>query len=165
MVSLRSAVAVLAILCGALVTTGCKKTPQSEPTPDADKAGTDSQPSVPAVELSDLKITLLSAQSYRASVKYRFTQGGPNPEAWYMVGVYYSYGDGNNATVGVVSLAQAQGKELKAEGVLQQEFGMSKQLRPGGQFKYAVKVEQGVTQSYHDKTVSNILEDSVTYQP
>jgi hypothetical protein len=170
----RHGVAVLALALGAvLLATGCKKKPATEteaaqPAPDPNKPGPQ-DPTVPgkpgadtkspahAVELSDLKVTILGPKAFRVTVKYRFTQGGPVAEDWYMVNVAHP----NGAAI----LATQQGKELKPEGVLQQDFLLLKAIQPGDKLTYSAKVHQGPSKGRYPNMVSNVLEGSVTYQP
>jgi hypothetical protein len=76
-------------------------------------------------------------------VKYRFTQGQPEPDAWYMCKA--EGGDG-------VSLLEVQGKELKAEGVLEKPDNVILKTAPKS---LTLSVQRGVSKGMYRDTISN----------
>lgn len=175
---IRPAGVALAMFLGSvLLTTACKKKPAPQPDPVQPESGGPAPTSLPRVtgqpaqappleaELSEVRVTFLSPRSFGLSVKYRFTQGGPAPNDWYMVAVNHSSGEGEETVGGAAVLTQVQGKDLKPEGELKQEFGTFKPFRPGQTFNYTASIDKGTSKGHYHLKVAAPLKGSVPYQP
>jgi hypothetical protein len=116
------------------------------------------------VELSDAKITILDAQRIRVSVKFRFVQGHPSPDAGYLCAADVQYGNKDvQRGGGDCVMVQTSGKELKDEEFVQKDFPLFKPMLPGDTLTYKFTMKKGPSAAFLNETISSVVTGNFKY--
>jgi hypothetical protein len=107
-------------------------------------------PDARAVKLSDPKVTFIeSTKHIHFTVKYRFTNGRPKPEAWYRCILHFKPDMG-------LEFGAFQGKAMQREGVLEHESDLARP-RPAGRVTFEMLLDQGTTRDGAGQEVSETI--------
>jgi hypothetical protein len=125
--------------------TGKNKTSSADPNAGPAPAAVRIELSQPEASLATRNVSGANVLVFDWKVKYRFVEGKPDPAAWYTCVVDTGAG---------VSLLQKQGKDMNAEGVLEQAGNLVLKEPPK---TLKIVAHQGVSAGQTGPAVSNEL--------